>query len=96
MLIPYNPRYASWLYYAVKYNLDYITRAARGSVIRFITKGNLEIVAPENLDDCPIIGTLSEINRNIGQRKKENMVLTTLRDTLLPKLMNGEIDLDGI
>jgi len=26
----------------------------------------------------------------------ENRVLTRLRDTLLPKLMNGEIDLDNV
>lgn len=30
---------------------------------------------------------------NIKQNKKENETLTTLRDTLLPKLMNGEIKL---
>ena len=27
---------------------------------------------------------------------KENEILSKLRDTLLPKLMNGEIDLDNI
>lgn len=32
----------------------------------------------------------------IGQNKKENIYLEQLRDTLLPKLMNGEIDLDKI
>lgn len=32
----------------------------------------------------------------IGNNKKENKYLEQLRDTLLPKLMNGEIDLDKI
>lgn len=32
----------------------------------------------------------------IGNNKKENKELSQLRDTLLPKLMNGEIDLDNI
>ncbi|WP_418886754.1 restriction endonuclease subunit S, partial [Filifactor alocis] len=42
VLIPHNPRFSAWLFYAVKYNLNKITVAARGSVIKFITKGNLE------------------------------------------------------
>ena len=36
------------------------------------------------------------IIENIQNNKAENMKLTQLRDTLLPKLMNGEIDLDNI
>lgn len=34
--------------------------------------------------------------KNIQNNKSENMKLSQLRDTLLPKLMNGEIDLDNI
>ena len=34
--------------------------------------------------------------KNIQNNKSENMKLSKLRDTLLPKLMNGEIDLDNI
>ena len=52
VLIPYEERNTSWLYYAVKYNLTKITSAARGSVIKFITKGNLEnfaFAAPSDL-----------------------------------------------
>ncbi len=36
------------------------------------------------------------IIENIQNNKAENMKLSQLRDTLLPKLMNGEIDLDNI
>ena len=32
----------------------------------------------------------------IRNNEKENSKLIQLRDTLLPKLMNGEIDLDNI
>lgn len=57
VLIPHNPRFSAWLFYAVKYNLNKITVAARGSVIKFITKGNLEdfsFHAPLNLDDFDV------------------------------------------
>ena len=99
VLIPYNPRYTSWLYYAVKYNLAEITSAARGSVIRFITKGNLEnfsFLAPRELDKCEIIDTFPTINHAIEQRVQENYRLQALRDYLLPRLMSGEINVSSI
>ena len=99
VLIPYNPRYAAWLFYAVKYNLDKITIAARGSVIKFITKGNLEdftFHAPMVLDDFEIIDHFSSINTQIANNRAENMKLAEIRDTILPKLMSGELDISRI
>lgn len=99
VLIPYEERFTSWLYYAVKYNLAKITSAARGSVIKFITKGNLEnfaFAAPSNLAACEIIDTFSAINQTIDCLTQENYRLAALRDTLLPKLMRGEIDVSDI
>ena len=37
-----------------------------------------------------------KLNKKIDNNKEENIKLSELRDTLLPKLMNGEIDLDNI
>lgn len=94
VLIPDDARYLGWLFYAVKHNLDKITCGARGSVIKFITKGNLEnfaFVAPKDLENCEIIDKFNIINANIEQNQKESQRLAQLRDTLLPKLMRGEI-----
>lgn len=99
VLIPYVERYTDWLYYAVKYNLESITSAARGSVIKFITKGNLEnfaFAAPENLEKCEIIDTFSSINSTIDDLTQENYRLAEIRDSLLPKLMSGEIDVSAL
>ncbi len=99
VLIPSTPRYASWLYYVVKYNLNLITQSARGSVIKFITKGNLEdfeFAAPKNLADCEIIDVFSSINNTIFKNRQENYRLAELRDALLPKLMSGEIDVGDV
>ena len=99
VLIPYVERYTDWLYYAVKYNLESITSAARGSVIKFITKGNLEnfaFAAPGNLKKCEIIDTFSSINRTIDNLTQENYRLAEIRDSLLPKLMSGEIDVSAV
>lgn len=99
VLIPYIERYASWLYYAVKHNLTNITSAARGSVIKFITKGNLEnfaFAAPKKLDDLEIIDIFNTINHTIDILIQENSRLVSLRNILLPKLMSGEIDVCDI
>ncbi|EHL16065.1 hypothetical protein HMPREF9629_01490 [Peptoanaerobacter stomatis] len=99
VLIPHNPRFSAWLFYAVKYNLNKITAAARGSVIKFITKGNLEgfsFYAPLNLDDFDVIDQFTAINNIIASNREESTCLSDLRDTLLPKLMSGELDVSNI
>lgn len=99
VLIPHNPRFSAWLFYAVKYNLNKITVAARGSVIKFITKGNLEdfsFHAPLNLDDFDVIDQFTAINNIITSNREESTCLSDIRDTLLPKLMFGELDVSDI
>ena len=99
VLIPHNPRLSAWLFYAVKYNLNKITAAARGSVIRFITKGTLEdfsFYAPLNLDDFDVIDQFTAINNIIASNREESACLSDLRGTLLPKIMSGELDVSNI
>jgi len=99
VLIPYNPRYTAWLFYVVKYNLNKITLSARGSVIKFITKGNLEnfsFYAPRNLKDLGIIDLFNATNCVIAANREESANLSKLRDTLLPKLMTGELDVSSL
>ena len=79
----------------VKHNLSNITCGARGSVIKFITKGNLEnfrFAAPKDLNKCDIIDKFNAINQAIENNKTESAHIAALRDTLLPKLMKGEIE----
>ena len=99
VLIPHNPRFSAWLFYAVKYNLNKITAAARGSVIKFITKGNLEdfsFYAPLNLDDFDVIDQFTAINDIIASNREEIICLSDIRDTLLPKLMSSGLDVSDI
>ena len=99
VLIPYNPSYTAWLYYAVKYHLKEITSAARGSVIKFITKGNLadfKFAAPSSLDGVDIITKFDKIRKKVSAGIEESHRLAELRDTLLPKLMSGEINVNEV
>lgn len=95
VLMPYNPRYTHFLFYAIKHFLADITCGARGSVIKFITKGNLEnfkIAAPIQLESCEMLDKFVSINAQIRNNTEANARLASLRDTLLPKLMKGEIE----
>ena len=99
VLIPYNPSYTAWLYYAVKYHLKEITSAARGSVIKFITKGNLadfKFAAPSSLDGVDIITKFDKIRKKVSAGIEESRRLAELRDTLLPKLMSGELKVENV
>lgn len=99
VLIPYQQQLAAWLFYAIKYNLNNIISSARGSVISFITKGSLEesvIAAPRKINNMPIMETLSKIADIILHKIKENQRLSEIRDSLLPKLMSGEIDVSKV
>jgi len=99
VLIPYNPQYTAWLFYAVKYHLNDITSAARGSVIKFITKGNLadfKFSAPSSLENATIIEKFDFIKKIIALNELESRRLAELRDTLLPRLMSGELSVNDI
>ena len=99
VLMPFKPSYTAWLYYAVKYNLNKITSAARGSVIKFITKGNLsdfKFAAPYELKNFEIIKAFDTIRMKISANVELSRRLAELRDTLLPKLMSGELKVNEI
>lgn len=84
-----------FIYFVMKYYKDLIQSKNTGSAIPHTDKvfvGTLEIpkLLKEHQKKYKIL--LEKIQSNIYQ----NETLTNLRDTLLPKLMNGEIDLDKI
>lgn len=56
-----------------------------------ISIGELNIAEVEKYNNL-----VAPLFKMIGENQKENKKLSQLRDTLLPKLMNGELDLDNI
>lgn len=94
VLIPKNSNLAGLFYFMIKENLNKMTSCHRGSVIKFITKGDLEnykIITPDNEKLEKLSYYFTNIINTIEHNKSENEKLTKLRDLLLPKLMSGEI-----
>lgn len=85
----------AYVYYFLKHNLPTIEGMASGSTFKEVS-GSVMKSVPAKIPDG---GTLSKFNDFCGplfeqqkQLEKENRALTELRDTLLPKLMAGEIN----
>ena len=88
----YNKTY---IYFIIKKYNDLIKSKNTGSAIPHTDKvfvGNLVIPEIDLKEQIKFEILLDKIQQN----QKENETLIKLRDTLLPKLMNGEIDLDKI
>lgn len=99
VLIPNEKSYTSWLYYLIKYYLDKITVTARGSVIKFITKGslaNLTFAAPCDLQNMKSKQVFSSINQFIDENTRENHHLQLIRNNLMTNFLNGKIDVSNI
>jgi len=95
ILIPNDERYYTLVYLAVRDRIASLAKGSRGSIVKFITKGDLEDIKiplpkDENLD---VFSQLNIITKKIEKNILENQKLIELRDWLLPMLMNGQISI---
>lgn len=86
--------YREFVYYQLKASLEGMISGAHGSVIRGLSKPDIEeliIVIPDN----NLLKVFNKICSLIFEKQrlldKQNQKLSQIRDSLLPKLMNGEI-----
>ncbi len=98
VLIPNDASHLGYLYYTIKQSLDAITSGFRGSVIRFITKGSIENFDVFVPNDAIMLDFFNLVVSKIMRNNEENTMLIALRDSLLPRLLTGEVlvvDIDG-
>ncbi len=98
-IVPFDNVGTAFVYYSLKQNLSAIENVASGSTFKEVsgsTMKNFTAIIPDN-------DTLAEFQRFCSplfeqQRalEYENRYLSSIRDTLLPKLMNGEIDVSAV
>ncbi len=93
VLIPNEEKYYSVVFYAVKDQLKKLSSSSAGSIIKFITKGdvdNIPLILPTFGSD-KIFNKLNNIIALIEKNLEQNQELAKLRDFLLPMLMNGQV-----
>lgn len=97
-----SKKYDKWFYYSwTQYHLQKFISIAKdmATTMGHIKREELkksEVLIPNNEDYLKLDGLLSPIYNKIIINRIENKRLAELRDTLLPKLMNGEIDVDDV
>lgn len=91
--------YKEYSYHLIESSIESFKRLATGSVIVGITRDDIQNIKVK-VPSLNQIDNFHEIQKPIFQKaeciKEEIRRLSQLRDILLPKLMNGEIDLDKI
>ena len=94
--------YDPWFYYAwTNYHLNEFAHiaASKATTMGHIKRSDLEkaiVVIPSQKDYERIGSVISPLYKTIIANRLENNKLMQLRDTLLPQLMSGELDISSI
>ena len=93
VLIP-NPKYYACLFFAASSKIGHFKDSSNGSIVKFITKGDIEDIELLESEDRHLYNTLNYLLFSIEQNNQEIIDLTKLRDELLPLLMNGQVSVN--
>lgn len=93
VLIPKQDELYAPLYFAVNDKVKTLTSGSRGSIVKFITKGDIEDIylpLPRNRE-LDFVKTLNDCFKESSRLYEQNLELVSLRDWLIPMLMNGQV-----
>lgn len=96
-IVPDDSKFNNYIYLTMLNNIDDLALRQTGGAQQHINKNDVEtfeVVVPNNIEEFD--NKVSKIFEKISINCFQNKTLEQLRDILLPKLMNGEIDLDNI
>lgn len=82
--------YFALLYLASLYRINSFKSSSSGSIVKFITKSDVENIPVFIPDDTAYLDELNKLLLAQEQNTLENELLVQLRDWLLPMLMNGQ------
>ena len=82
--------YFALLYFASLYRINSFKSSSSGSIVKFITKSDVENIPVFIPDDTAYLDELNKLLLAQEQNTLENELLVQLRDWLLPMLMNGQ------
>ena len=89
----------AFVYYFLKHNLPTIEGMASGSTFKEVSGSTMKSV-PATIPDDVSLAQFDDFCRPIFNQQRtleaQNQSLSSLRDSLLPKLMSGEIDVSDI
>ena len=90
VLIPRESKYYAAMYIVAQKQIQAFRQGSNGSIVKFITKGNVENILMVIPNDDSLLQQINLIMAKIETCEKENGELIKLRNWLLPMLMNGQ------
>jgi len=98
-IVPIEPHSTAFVYFFLKDNIGIIENMASGSTFKEISGSTMKTV-PAFIPDVETLHSFNEFCKPLFEQQRlledENRILTSLRDSLLPKLMSGEIDVSNV
>ena len=98
-VVPHTEIDTPYVYYFLIHNLPLIESKASGSTFKEVS-GSVMKSVEATIPDSATLAKFNDFCRPIfdmqASLERENRKLTAMRDSLLPKLMSGEIDVSGI
>lgn len=94
VLIPNDKKFYGVLYFAAHNKIDLFKAQSNGSIIKFITKGDVENIGVFDCQTPYLYKYLNTLIETIELNEHEITSLTRQRDELLPLLMNGQVTIE--
>ena len=89
-----NLKYYACLFFAASSKIRQFKDNSNGSIVKFITKGDVEDIELLESKSSHLYNTLNSLLFSTEQNDQEIVELTKLRDSLLPLFMNGQASLN--
>ena len=94
VLIPKNEIFYSVLYLLIQKEIEKLTKSSNGSIIKFITKGDVANIQIMDAKNDNLYNKLNNLFEKVTINNQQIQHLQFLRDWLLPMLMNGQISVE--
>lgn len=98
-IVPFDNVGTAYVYYFLKENLSAIENVASDSTFKEVSGGTMKNF-PAIIPDADTLAKFKQFCSPLLEQQRaleyENLYLASLRDALLPKLMNGEIDVSEV
>lgn len=91
VITPFNEKYIGLFELCCKQTIERFKKGSNGSIVKFITLGDIQNIQMLDSGHDDLLKPFNVFLEKIDIIKKENQELASLRDFLLPMLMNGQV-----
>ena len=91
VITPFDEKYIGLFELCCKQTIERFKKGSNGSIVKFITLRDIQNIQMLDSGDDNLLKPFNNVLEKIDILKRENQELASLRDFLLPMLMNGQV-----